>query len=61
LQLANEQLATVSTADPAAIKQATATRDQAQNAFDLAKQALEDAKKTANVETLTVKANRTAA
>ena len=57
LQLANEQLAT---ADPAAIKQATATRDQAQNAVDLAKQALEDAKKTANVETLTVKANRTA-
>ena len=58
LQLANEQLAT---ADPAAIKQATATRDQAQNAFDLAKQVLQDAKKTANVETLTVKANRTAA
>ena len=61
LQLANEQLATASTDDPAAIKQATATRDQAQNAVDVAKQALEDAKKTANVETLTVKANRTAA
>ena len=61
LQLANEQLATVSASDPAAIKQATATRDQAQNAFDVAKQALQDAKKTANVETLTVKANRTAA
>jgi hypothetical protein len=61
LQLANEQLATVSTADPTAIKQATATRDQAQNAFDLAKQAVEEVKKTANVETLTVKANRTAA
>ena len=43
LQLANEQLAT--RGDPAAIKQATATRDQAQNAFDVAKQALDKCKK----------------
>src|SRR5215468_10844857 len=54
LQLANEQLATVSGAEPAAIKQAKETRNQARNRVKVAKQTLEDAKKIANVEILAV-------
>ncbi len=57
---ANEQLAKVGTTDPVATKQATETRDKAQNALDLAKKALDEAKKSEGVETLTVTANRTA-
>jgi hypothetical protein len=60
LQLATEKLAAVKPADAAATEQAIAARDQAQSGLKIAKQALEDAEKTESVETLTVKANRTA-